>query len=72
MTCDISKAFDEVCHHELVNKLETYGIEGTLLKRFESYSMERTQRVVINGCKSKLTFVLAGVPQESVLARCCS
>jgi hypothetical protein len=35
--CDISKAFDRVWHTGLLLKLKVYGVEGKLLKWFESY-----------------------------------
>lgn len=47
--CDISKAFDRVWHKGLIAKLHHYGINGRLLKWFESYLSQRFQRVVIPG-----------------------
>lgn len=44
--CDLSKAFDRVWHKGLLFKLQTYGIKGTLLRWFQSYLVNRTQRVV--------------------------
>ena len=34
---DFSKLFDKVPHHLLLKKLESLGITGSLLSRFESY-----------------------------------
>ena len=65
--CDISKAFDKVWHKGILHKLKSYGIHGNLLKWFESYLNNRTQRVVINGQTSSSRTVSAGVPQGSVL-----
>ena len=43
--CDISKAFDRVCHRGLTLKLENYGIKGDLLEWFQNYLTNRNQRV---------------------------
>jgi hypothetical protein len=48
-------------------KLENNGIKGNLLDWFKSYLHGMSQCVVLNGSKSKLSFINAGVPQGSVL-----
>ena len=60
---DISKAFDRVWHTGLLLKLKAYGVEGKLLKWFESYISSRKQCVFINNSKSPLVNTNAGVPQ---------
>ena len=65
--CDISKAFDRVWHKGLLYKLESYGIKGSILKWFESYLTDRQQSVTVEGFKSNLRSLNAGVPQGSVL-----
>ena len=65
--CDISKAFDRVWHKGLKQKLKTYGISGELLNWIEDYITDRKQAVIINGERSELGSVSAGVPQGSVL-----
>ena len=60
---DISKAFDKVWHKGLLHKLEKIGIRGELLAWFENYLFDRKQHVVINGSKSDIGCVKAGVPQ---------
>jgi hypothetical protein len=43
---DLSKAFDKVSHSETLqelHKLENYGIGGSLLSWFQSYSTNRQQ-----------------------------
>jgi hypothetical protein len=62
--CDISKAFDHVCHKGLLYKLKSSGIDDTVLKWFESYLSNTRQQVVINGETSDTKYINAGVPQE--------
>ena len=64
---DISKAFDKVWHEGLLFKLQQNGINGNLIRFFESYLQNRQQRVVLDGFSSEYTRVSAGVPQGSVL-----
>ena len=65
--CDISNAFDRVWHQGLIHKLRDMGCCDELLSWFSSYLSNRRQRVVINGQTSEWTYVLNGVPQESIL-----
>ena len=65
--CDVSKAFDRVWHEGLLHKLENNGVRGSLLKWFKSYLSDRQQLVVLNGQKSELKNIKAGVPQGSIL-----
>ena len=65
--CDISKAFDRVWHRGLINKLKKYGISGDLLHWIQKYLYTWNQRIFVNGNFSSLKFILAGVPQGSVL-----
>ena len=64
---DLSKAFDKVWHKGLLYKLKRIGITGKLLDWIESYLSNRKQCVVINGTKSEILQLNAGVPQGSVL-----
>ena len=64
---DISKAFDKVWHDGLIFKLNQNGISGSLLKLFETYLLNRKQRVVLNGTYSDYSIIESGVPQGSVL-----
>ena len=64
---DFAKAFDKVPHRRLLQKLEAYGIKGKTLGWIEAFLSDRTQRVLVNGNKSKLGKVISGVPQGSVI-----
>ena len=59
--CDISKAFDRVCHKLLLYKLQANGISGKLMLWFKSYLENRKQKTVISGCTSDNKSVLAGI-----------
>ena len=64
---DISKAFDQVWHRGLLRKLTSYGISGRLYSTLRSFLLGRKMRVVVNGQKSDVFEINAGVPQGSVL-----
>lgn len=65
--CDLSKAFDCVCHDTLIRKLHHYGIRNKSLSLLSSYLENRVQRVDVNGKKSEGALVTMGVPQGSIL-----
>ncbi len=54
-------------HKVLLYKLNKNGISGKLLKWIVSYLSNRNQSIVINGIKSDVLQLRAGVPQGSVL-----
>ena len=64
---DFRKAFDTVSHPELLLKLWSSGITGSLWKWFRAYLSNRLQFVSVNGHHSCLLPVLSGVPQGSIL-----
>ena len=64
---DLAKAFDTVLHALLIDKLGTFGVNGTLLNWFHSYLTDRRQRVVTEGWSSGWFSVTFGVPQGSIL-----
>ena len=69
--CDLTKAFDCV-NQLLIQKLEYYGVKGSILNWLESYLYNRKQRTVlqlINSTKflSEWETIRYGVPQGSVL-----
>ena len=64
---DVKAAFDKVWHSGLIAKLEQIGIEGKLKDLFVSYLANRKQIVVVDGVKSNISNINAGVPQGSRL-----
>ena len=68
MLLDLSAAFDTVDQRKLLSILEIeIGIKGTALNWFESFLLNRTQKVKIKDLYSDLTNLLYGVAQGSVL-----
>ena len=63
MQIDLSAAFNRVNHLDILYKLCSVGIGGSVL----SVSINRSQHVMMEGCRSKLVNVVSGVPQSSVL-----
>ena len=64
---DFSKAFDKVDHRILLSKLHQAGIRNSLLTWMESFLLNRTQTVAVDGIESSPSPVLSGVPQGTTL-----
>ena len=64
---DLSKAFDTVNHHQLLYKLNNYGIKGVTHNWFRSYLSSRKQFVSIGSISSEYNTITCGVPQGPVL-----
>ena len=64
---DISKAFDSICHKELLDKVYSMGVKIRLWEWFKCYFSGRRQKVQINSCQSSLLAVISGIPQGSIL-----
>ena len=64
---DFSKAFDQVPHKRLLQKLHHYGIRGHLHSLITSFLTGRSQKVTVEGSESESAPVISGVPQSSVL-----
>ncbi len=64
---DFEKAFDTVSHDLLKTKLRGYGIDIKTLNWIDAFLSNRKQSVVVNGHKSKISNVISGVPQGTVL-----
>jgi len=60
---DFSNAFDTVPHKRLLNKLEFYGVRGSILNWISSWLTKRQQEVIVDGETSSATPVKSGVPQ---------
>ena len=67
MFLDIDGAFDKMWHSAMIAKLNQIGIKGNLLTLFNSYLTNRKQIVVVDGKKSNVTDIKAGIPQGSKL-----
>ena len=64
---DIAKAFDQIWHEALLNKLPSYGLPPKLCQWISSFRNRQIQ-VVVDGVSSNLYPINAGVPQGSVLS----
>ena len=64
---DLSKAFDTLDHHILLEKLDFYGVTGKANNLIKSYLTNRKQFVDYDNCKSDMAEITTGVPQGSVL-----
>ena len=64
---DFKKAFDSVPINRLIEKIQSYGINGNILSWIKSFLTNRTQKVKINSAVTKPSNVTSGVVQGSVL-----
>ena len=64
---DVKKAFDSVHHDVLLKKLKHYGVDGFVIKWFDSFLRDRMQFTKVNGAASSILPVITGVPQGSIL-----
>ena len=64
---DFAKAFDNVPHKRLLNKLHIYGIGKTRFNWVENFLNDRKQRIIVGQEKSSWTKVKSDIPQGSVL-----
>ena len=64
---DFSAAFDRVNHQGILYKLCSVGIEGSVLSILTQFLANRSQHVMVDGCRSKLVNILSGLQQGSVL-----
>ena len=64
---DIDGAFEKVWHLGLLAKLERANVSGKCLDLFRSYLPNREQVTVVDGCKSEVRTLTAGIPQGSKL-----
>ena len=59
---DFQKAFDNVDHPFLIQKLSYYGVRGIANNWFSSYLQNRTHFVSINDFDSDVNAICCGVP----------
>ena len=64
---DLKKAFDNVDHDILCEKLQIYSVQQRELSWFRSYLSNRKQFSRVNGVASDMQDVQVGVPQDSFL-----
>ena len=57
---DYSEAFDRVNHQLILYKLCSVGIGGSVLSISTQFLSNRSQHVMVDGCKSKLVNVNTG------------
>lgn len=65
---DLQKAFETVNRAILIQKLENYGLEGTVLKWFKNWLTNRVQYVSFCGVKSEPLIIESGIPQGTPLS----
>lgn len=64
---DLSKAFDRVCHNNLLDKLYMYGIRGNTYDLIKTYLNDRTQYVQIDEMFNRPETLSFGVTECTVL-----
>ena len=64
---DFSAAFERVNHLSILCKLCSVGIGDSVLSILTEFLSNRSQQVMVDGCRSTLVKVVSGVPQGSVL-----
>ena len=64
---DFSAVFDRVNHMGILYKLCSVGIRGSVLSILIQFLSNRSQQVMLDGCRSKMVNVVSGVPLGSVL-----
>ena len=63
---DLQKAFDTI-NHDILTKLERYGMGSAVLNLLRNYLTDRTQMCSVNGVLSGSKTVTCGIPQGSIL-----
>ena len=63
---DFSAAFNNVNHLVILCKLSSVCIGGPVLSILTQFVSNRSQHVMVDGCRNKLVNIVSGVPQGSV------
>ena len=63
MQIDFSAALDRVNHLGILYKLCSVGIGGSVLSILTQFLSNRSQQVMVDGCRSKLVNIVSGVAQ---------
>ena len=58
MQIDFSAAFHRVNHQYILYKLCSVGIRRSVLSILTQFLSNRSQHVVVDGCRSKLVYIL--------------
>ena len=64
---DFSAAFDRVIHQGIIYRLCSVGIGGSVLSILTQFISDRSQEVMVDGCRSKLVNVVPGASPGSDL-----
>ena len=64
---DLSKALGIVNHKILINKINSYGIQGKMQSPLSYYLKNHNQYTQCNDIESKVNPIHCGVPQSSML-----
>ena len=64
---DFIAAFDMVNHQGILYRLCSVDIGGSVLSILTQFLSNRSQHVMVDGCRSNLVDIVSGVPQGSVL-----
>ena len=59
---DFSAAFDRVHHQRILFKLCSVGVGGSMLPVLTQFLSNRSQYVVVDGCRTLLVIMVSGVP----------
>ena len=66
MQIDFSVAFDRVNHQGILYWLCSVGIGGSVLSILTQFLSNLSWHVMVDGCRSKLVYVVSGVQHGSV------
>ena len=61
-----SAAYDRVNHQVILYKLSSVCIGGSVSSILTQFLSNRSEQVMVDGCRSKLVDIVSGVPQRSV------